>query len=271
MIIKNHIFIIIILIILIILIFIYFNKFMKIEIYENSEHSDNIQIPKIIIQTWKTNDIPDRYKNLISSIKSNNPDYKYLYFSDNDIDIFLKQNYPEYYETYLKLPVVIQKIDFFRYIAVYHYGGFYFDLDIECYKSLDNLLDNECIFGLDTHLNNSLYKLNRYKPFVNKPFLVGQYAFCAKPHNEFIKLLIDNIHNNINDLIEQYDNLNDKKNLDYVYNTTGPDYVSRIYYDYINDSNKYKIKILDHVYGQYFGNYAKHKYMGTWKTINKNH
>ena len=34
------------------------------------------QIPKIIIQTWKTQKVPQRYIPLIESVKINNPDYQ---------------------------------------------------------------------------------------------------------------------------------------------------------------------------------------------------
>ena len=61
--------------------------------------NENDVIPKIIIQTWKSNSIPNKYINLIESIKQNNPDYQYLFFTDNDIENFLKINYPQYYQT----------------------------------------------------------------------------------------------------------------------------------------------------------------------------
>ena len=43
------------------------------------EIKSNIQqIPKIIIQTWKSNTVPQRYIKLIESVKINNPDYQYF-------------------------------------------------------------------------------------------------------------------------------------------------------------------------------------------------
>ena len=106
----------IIIIILIIIIFYCINTSLKFKsiTYENFE---NNTIPKIIIQTWKTNIIPNKYKSDIQSVKQFNPDYQYLFFTDEDIDYFLKKNYPEYYKSYVKLPIKIQQIDYFRYIA----------------------------------------------------------------------------------------------------------------------------------------------------------
>jgi len=226
-------------------------------------------IPKIIIQTWKTNNIPNNYLSDINSIKTKNPDYEYKFFTDDDIDIFFNQYYPNYYNTYKKLPINIQKFDFFRYVAVYHYGGFYFDLDITALEPLDDLLMYDCVFPIDDFININMCKLNRYKYFCdnNLNFLLGQYAFAAKPKNDFILLLINSIHNNIDEYIKTYDS---KKYINYeiyVYQTTGPDFVTKLYLDYKYKSN---INILEYNQRQYFGKYARHNYYGSWKKNLKN-
>jgi mannosyltransferase OCH1-like enzyme len=154
-----------------------------------SIENENYNIPKIIIQTWKSNSIPNRYIPLIDSIKQHNPDYQYLFFTDNAIEHFLKINYPQYYQTYLHLPIKIQKIDFFRYVAVYHYGGFYMDLDMSCLKSFDDLLRYDCIFPVDEFISEYMCKFPRYKNICDKGqyFLLGQYAFASSPKHPFIK------------------------------------------------------------------------------------
>jgi mannosyltransferase OCH1-like enzyme len=226
----------------------------------------NNEIPKIIIQTWKTKSIPDKYKKDVKSIREYNKDYKFLFFDDDDINDFLKNNYPEYYISYNKLPVKIQKIDYFRYIAIYHYGGFYFDLDMRGLYPLDELLKYDCVFPVDQNINATKCDKSRYIHYCkrNMKILLGQYAFGAKPRNEFIKLLIDNIHNNIDKYNEEYNkSINKSTNkLQYVYSSTGPDYVTDIYMDYKNKDN---INILYYDDAQFFGKYAKHNHYGTWK------
>ena len=66
----------------------YFGLFLKKS--ENPEIKNN-KIPKIIIQTWKDENIPQKYLPLIESVKSLNNDYKYLFFSDEDIESFIKK------------------------------------------------------------------------------------------------------------------------------------------------------------------------------------
>jgi len=222
--------------------------------------SNTQQIPKIIIQTWKSQTVPQRYIPLIDSVKTNNPDYQYLFFTDDDIINFFKLYYPQYLNTYLNLPIIIQRIDFFRYVAVYHYGGFYLDLDMSVIKNFDTLLNYSCIFPVDEYLDTRFCKYERYKDFCeNKQgFLLGQYAFAASPKHPFIKSLIDKINTNLNKYIKYVD----FNSQDYIYKSTGPDFVTNAYMNY---NNKNSIKILDVGRRQYFGDFAKHNYFGTWK------
>ena len=122
-------------------------------IFNGDYSSKKEKIPKNIIQVWKswTNKDPFLiYTKNINLLKSTNPSYKYMFFKDKEIDTFFTENYPEYYDTYKNLPINIQKVDFCRYVILYHYGGFYFDLDIEAIHPLDDfLLNNECVFPID--------------------------------------------------------------------------------------------------------------------------
>jgi len=245
--------------IIILCLFIIFPIF-NMKYYEKYGNNDEI-IPRIIIQTWKNHDIPSKYINSIRSIKRYNPNYKFMYFTDKDIDKFIKEEYPQYYLTYKRLPVIIQKIDFFRYIAVYHYGGFYFDLDMTGLYPLDNILKYECVFPVDMILTPIKCASTRFKKYCDKgyDYILGQYAFGAKPKHPFIKALIDGINDNIDKYIEEF-KIN--QTLHYVYASTGPDYVMNIYLDYKNKNN---IHILEYPESQYFGKYAKHDHFGTWK------
>lgn len=222
--------------------------------------SKNEKIPRILIQTWKTTNLPEKCKDFVADLKNLHPDYKYLFFTDDDIHNFLNKNYEEYLKTYEKLPLKIQKIDFFRYIAVYHYGGIYLDLDMKCKKNMNSMLKSNVVFPIDEHINKISGKKPRYSYFHNKNqhFLVGQYAFAAEPKNKFIKSLIDGIHKNINRIIRNVNHNDDN----YVYVTTGPDYVTKKYMEYKEKSD---VEILNNEKRQQFGDYAEHKYFGSWK------
>lgn len=47
-------------------------------------------IPKIIHQTWKTNKIPDEWKDAVKTCKSINTDFKYILWTDKTMDKFVK-------------------------------------------------------------------------------------------------------------------------------------------------------------------------------------
>jgi len=217
-------------------------------------------IPKNIIQTWKSNDIPDKYKTYIENVKALHPDYNHMFFTDEDIEAFLKQHYSEYYETYKKLPIKIQKIDFFRYIAIYHYGGFYLDLDMNCQDNFNPLLQHQCVFPIDDYITKNRLHIHRYASFgkQQQTFLLGQYAFGSVSKHPFIKKIIDDIHKNIHYYVKNVNANSD----DYIYQTTGPDFVTQTYIDY---KDKKQIHILDNGKRQCFGDYASHMCMGSWK------
>jgi len=100
-------------------------------------------IPKNIFQSWKT-----KYENLhpilkarIDAIKSNNPEYKYQLYDDNDIDEFVNTYYPgEIADCYNKLNIIVAKVDFWRYLVLYKYGGVYLDFDSGIEKPLNELI-----------------------------------------------------------------------------------------------------------------------------------
>ena len=62
--------------------------------------SKNEKIPRILIQTWKTTNLPEKCKDFVADLKNLHPDYKYLFFTDDDIHNFLNKNYEEYLKTY---------------------------------------------------------------------------------------------------------------------------------------------------------------------------
>jgi len=65
---------------------------------------------------------------------------------DNDIDNFMKKNYPEYFkEVFINYDKKIKKIDMVRYFILYKYGGIYADMDYIVYKDFYNLIPHDKI------------------------------------------------------------------------------------------------------------------------------
>ena len=74
-----------ILIIILILIIFFYSRCSITESFSNSKIN--------IIQTWKTKQIPQKYQSLVSNIKKLNPECNYLFFTDQDIKIFIKDKF----------------------------------------------------------------------------------------------------------------------------------------------------------------------------------
>ena len=54
-----------------------------------------------------------------------NNDFDYILWKDYDVDKFMKNDFPEYYDKFNELPRMIMKIDMFRYFLMYKYTYWY--------------------------------------------------------------------------------------------------------------------------------------------------
>ena len=97
---------------------------------------DNVTIPKIIMQTWKTNDIPEGWKESPLSIKNYMSDWKYILMTDKMNEDFVKENFPGFYPYFIAFPYNIQRADAIRACWLYINGGLYIDLDMVIKKDL---------------------------------------------------------------------------------------------------------------------------------------
>jgi inositol phosphorylceramide mannosyltransferase catalytic subunit len=97
-------------------------------------------IPKIIHQTWKTDQVPEEWCDCVQSWKRLNPEWAYHLWTDEEGRRFVAEHYPDFLKTYEGYSYNIQRADAIRYLLLYKYGGVYVDLDFECFRSIDELL-----------------------------------------------------------------------------------------------------------------------------------
>src|SRR6516162_9910021 len=110
------------------------------------------KIPRRIIQTDKSADLPLLDKAATTNLRLLNPDFEYLFFDDAQVEEFIDAEFPHYRPVFDSFPLRIQRYDFFRYLAVYRFGGFYFDTDVFLASSLEDLLEFSCVFPFE-HLS----------------------------------------------------------------------------------------------------------------------
>ncbi|XBW36364.1 hypothetical protein QEN19_001942 [Hanseniaspora menglaensis] len=108
---------------------------------------DKQMIPKLIHQTYKTDEIPEHWvKAQKQCIDLHYPDYNYTLWTDTMIDTFIEQKYPWFLDTYKAYEHNIQRADAMRYFVLREYGGVYIDLDDACERKLDPLLQYTAFF-----------------------------------------------------------------------------------------------------------------------------
>lgn len=124
---------------------------------------------------------------MMSNLRLLNPDFEWLFFDDDQVEAFIEREVPEYRTVFESFKFPIQRYDFFRYLAVYTFGGFYFDLDVLLASGLSCLLEFDCVFPFEGIAFSQL--LRRVH---NMDWQIGNYAFGATPRHPFLKAIIDN-------------------------------------------------------------------------------
>jgi mannosyltransferase OCH1-like enzyme len=92
-------------------------------------HSKERVIPLKIYQTWETKDLPEKMRENIERLKSQNPEFEYHLFDDSERREFIKQNFnEEVLNAYNKIVPGAYRADLWRYCVLYINGGVYMDI-----------------------------------------------------------------------------------------------------------------------------------------------
>jgi mannosyltransferase OCH1-like enzyme len=143
-------------------------------------------IPRRIIQTAKRRALPLKQQAMAANLKLLHPDYDYCFFDDDDVDAFVSREFPQYRAVFDGFRSNIQRFDFFRYLAVYRLGGFYFDLDVILARELTPLLETGCVFPFEGLTFSRLLRR------LGTDWELGNYAFGAAAGHPFLGAVIDN-------------------------------------------------------------------------------
>jgi hypothetical protein len=161
-----------------------------LEPIDGTKESDEImteKIPRRIIQTDKSRDLPLLARAATTNLRLLNPDFEYLFFNDAQVEEFIDAEFPQYRPVFDSFSVRIQRYDLFRYLAVYRFGGFYFDTDVLLASSLEDLLGFGCVFPFE-HLSVLSFLCKEY----GMDWEIGNYAFGAAAGHPFLEAIIKN-------------------------------------------------------------------------------
>ena len=131
-------------------------------------------IPALIFQTWKSKtNIPADFAYWMRSLDQFNPSFSHLLWDDDDNRGFVAAHFPWFLPVYNAYPKEIYRADAVRYFFLYFHGGLYADMDVECLKPLDGLLQSDSIlFG-------------RMGPDPDFPGSVPNAIMASPPRQEF--------------------------------------------------------------------------------------
>lgn len=111
-------------------------------------------IPRIIHQTWKDRNIPDKWLKSHTEWQRLHPSWIYMLWTDEDIRNHIQRHHPELLAVHDNYEYVIQRADMIRYIVLYDYGGVYSDLDLYPTMNIESLLvgctDTYFVFSANT-------------------------------------------------------------------------------------------------------------------------
>jgi len=236
---------------------------------ESKSHKFMTQkIPRRIIQTDKSVDLPLLAKAATTNLRLLNPDFEYLFFDDLQVEQFIDAEFPQYRPVFDSFSARIQRYDLFRYLAVYRFGGFYFDTDVLLASGLEELLGFGCVFPFE-QLSIHRFLCEEY----GMDWEIGNYAFGAAAGHPFLEAIIKNCvraqkhpewaEAMMKSIPRMF------RGGSFVLATTGPGLVSRTLAEYPEARDQVKVlfpeDVCDSNSWYCFGSYGIHLQVGTWR------
>ena len=125
-------------------------------------------IPKILHKIWfdfsedgSGKNPPKKYIELEKECLKLNKGWTVMRWNEQKSLLFIKKYFPFFYEKFKNYKYPIQKVDAIRYFILYHYGGVYMDMDIQCRKIFDLFTEDKVYLVEESNSMNTL-KFNNF-------------------------------------------------------------------------------------------------------------
>ncbi len=154
------------------------------------------RIPKIIHQTYFTKELAPEIELNIQKLKSENPEWEYRFYDDNDIEEYITKYYPEIVNLYKRInsKYGAARADLFRYLVIYKEGGVYLDIKSSTSKPLNEIikLDDQFILA---HWSVDVIGKHIYNGKILAEF--QQWHVISVSGHPYLKAVIENVCRNI--------------------------------------------------------------------------
>jgi len=219
------------------------------------------KIPRQIHVTCRDKQQLVAYKVFLNSITQYNAGWEIHLYDDRDIEDFIQEHFPFLFEIYQAFPAAIQRMDLFRLLVVFVYGGFYMDADMYCLKSLEEL----CVFQLVLAEEKTLMMEECQALHHEHSLRIANYMFGSEPAHPFWLEAAGAVIANINEpVLKEAD----------VLETTGPGLLTKAYHslkdkypeiELVRNETNLCLKECSNVASCHFGDYAAHLHLGSWR------
>lgn len=162
------------------------------------EKTSNDMIPKIVHYCWfGNNQIPPKYQSFINKWKEILHDYDFIVWNEDNFDVnkysFTRDAYKAGNYAFVS--------DFVRCYALYTYGGFYFDTDVEIVKPLDVFLKERAVLGIEDTEGGILTSfmavepkhpllLSMHKEYLNRKYILDDGSINSEVINKTLLKVI---------------------------------------------------------------------------------
>jgi mannosyltransferase OCH1-like enzyme len=162
-------------------------------------------IPKIIHQIWFNfnnkpygNKIPYKYKKYKKKIIDMNKDFKYILWDEKSAKKLIKKKYKWCYKIFKSFKYPVKKVDYFKYILMYEYGGIYLDMDIKSIKPINLDKINKTNKKVILCKHQEIFMINMMLKIQNCVLMSEQknefWLFLLQKINKWKKTYISYIH-----------------------------------------------------------------------------
>jgi hypothetical protein len=142
-------------------------------------------IPRIIHQTWKEQALPERFRTLSETWRAKHPDWAWRLWTDVDNLTLVTERFPHLLDLYQSYPYPIQRVDMVRYLILYLHGGLYVDLDFECFRCVEPLLEGKpCLLSLEAPEHGRVHGRTK---------IVSNAFLAAEPGHHLFEAVIEDL------------------------------------------------------------------------------
>jgi mannosyltransferase OCH1-like enzyme len=217
-------------------------------------------IPTCIHLIYADKALPARYAFYAHRMRFLHPGWEVCVWDDAAALAVVNQHFPAFGEMYSSYKAPVQRADIFRVLIVYLMGGFYMDLDMLCFRSLDELCKEELVLGIEKTLPESECARLDHRHSVR----IANYMFGSRPRHPFwLDFLAAARVRSKDPVVSESD----------ILETTGPGLLTNVFHAV---KERYQeITLLPNTHraclkscGEascHFGDFAVHIHMGSWR------